>query len=216
MPQRLSREFTVDRTVQGQREAGELARNVRARVTYGRPMIDSELTPQLYQTLPVENRELIPGVRAAIPRAVARRSTEDLREKRERAKMYKEDSRSFQQGSIFSAGPADAFFGFDPDRGYTERNYYTAAEREMQAAEEYWRNQIAERVRHDRGEFTDSLRYARVLETGGSQTQRRERRAEAQQQNTVRNMLNLPTRLMLTDGNVMTTVREPPVVIEVD
>ena len=87
----------------------------------------------------------------------------------------------------------------------------------MQAAEEYWRNQLAERVRHDRGEFTDSLRYARVLETGGSQTQRRERRAEAQQQNTVRNMLNLPTRLMLTDGNVMTTVRrEPPVVIEVD
>ena len=72
-------------------------------------MIDSELTPQLYQTLPVENRELIPGVRAAIPRAVARRSTEDLREKRERAKMYKEDSRSFQQGSIFSAGPGDAF-----------------------------------------------------------------------------------------------------------
>ena len=159
MPQRLSREFTVDRTVQGRREAGELARNVRARVTYGRPMIDSELHPQLYQTLPVENRELIPGVRAAIPRAVARRST----------------------------------------------------------AEEYWRNQLAERVRHDRGEFTDSLRYARVLETGGSQTQRRERRAEAQQQNTVRNMLNLPTRLMLTDGNVMTTVRrEPPVVIEVD
>ena len=71
----------MDRTVQGRREAGELARNVRARVTYGRPMIDSELTPQLYQTLPVENRELIPGVRAAIPRAVARRSTEDLREK---------------------------------------------------------------------------------------------------------------------------------------
>ena len=149
----------MDRTVQGRREAGELARNVRPRITSGRKIRDSDIAPQLYQALPVENRELIPGVRAAIPRAVARRST----------------------------------------------------------AEEYWRNQLAERVRHDRGEFTDSLRYARVLETGGSQTQRRERRAEAQQQNTVRNMLNLPTRLMLTDGNVMTTVRrEPPVVIEVD
>ena len=158
MPQRLSREFTVDRTVQGQREAGELARNVRARVTYGRPMIDSELTPQLYQTLPVENRELIPGVRAAIPRAVVRRST----------------------------------------------------------AEEDWREQLAERIRQEQGGIADSLRYARVLEASGSQTQRRERRAEAQQQNTVRNMLNLPTRLMLTDGNVMTTVREPSVVIEVD
>ena len=112
MPQRLSREFTVDRTVQGRREAGELARNVRPRITSGRPIRDSDIAPHLYHALPdnIENRELIPGVRALIPDAVARRSTEDLREKRERAKMYKEDSRSFQQGSIFSAGPGDAFF----------------------------------------------------------------------------------------------------------
>ena len=108
------------------------------------------------------------------------------------------------------------FFAFDPDGERTER-YYENAQREMQAQMEYWRNALADRTRQEQGGFTDSLRYARVLEAGGSQTQRRERRADAQQQNTVRNMLNLPTRLMLTDGNVMTTVRrEPPVVIEVD
>ena len=137
------------------------------------------------------------------------------KKKRERVQMYNEDHRSSHKGSLYF-GEGDPFFAFDPDRGHTERDY-ESARREMQAQREYWRNALAERTRHDRGEFTDSLRYARVLEAAGSQTQRRERRAEAQQQNTVRNMLNLPARLMLTDGNVMTTVRrEPPVVIEVD
>ena len=202
----------MDRTVQGRREAGELARNVRARVTYGRPMIDSELTPQLYQTLPVENRELIPGVRAAIPRAVARQSTEDILSRRERVRMSNEDSRSMPKGSVYF-GQGIPFFAPDADDVYTERNYrHTRSEIEAQIQAN--REQLAERIRQER--IADSLRYARVLEASGSQTQRRERRAEAQQQNTVRNMLNLPTRLMLTDGNVMTTVREPPVVIEVD
>ena len=214
MPQRLSREFTVDRTVQGRREAGELARNVRPRITSGRPIMDSDIAPQLYQALPVENRELIPGVRAAIPRAVARQSTEDNLSRRERVRMYNEDSRSMHKGSVYF-GQGIPFFAPDADDVYTERNYrHTRSEIEAQIQAN--REQLAERIRQEQGGIADSLRYARVLEASGSQTQRRERRAEAQQQNTVRNMLNLPTRLMLTDGNVMTTVREPPVVIEVD
>ena len=54
----------MDRTVQGRREAGELARNVRPRITSGRPIMDSDIAPQLYQAVPVENREVIPGVRS--------------------------------------------------------------------------------------------------------------------------------------------------------
>ena len=214
MPQRSSREFTVNSTVRGRREEGELPRNVRPRITYDQPIRESDIAPQLYHALPVENIELTPGVRALIPGAVARRSTDDLRERRERVQMYNEDHRSWRRGNMWSQG--DPFFAFDPDGERTERDYENA-QREMQAQMEYWRNALADRTRQEQGGFTDSLRYARVLEAAGSQTQRRERRAEAQQQNTVRNMLNLPTRLMLTDGNVMTTVRrEPPVVIEVD